>query len=157
MISPILLFLSNLLTSAPTGPPLHPHHHEKRKLFISKTAPPATSTQLARPCRHTSRIVTRKIQTLWQENLLVRYRKGPRTKVLSFRQQARLFQTRDGLCSTGVQRRSGTNVVRLQIGARNSGRNLQHQSRVIVPTRGVLAVPCRRPFARQRSPCSVFL
>jgi hypothetical protein len=33
---------------------------------------------------------------------------------------------------------------------------LRHQSRIAVPSRGAVAVTCRL-FARQRSPCLVFL
>jgi hypothetical protein len=157
MIWQILLFVLRLLTSAPAGPPPHQHTHERTKFCIPQTASPGPFTQPAATRHSTSRIADRAIQTLWQTNLLVCHRKGPRSEVLFVCESPRRFQTRNGLCSTRIQRTGGAAPIQLQIGARNSGRRLQHQSRIVIPTRGVLAAQCLRLFARQRSPCLVFL
>jgi hypothetical protein len=157
MICRTLLFILRVLTSAPTGPLLQSHHHEKSKLLTSQTAPSGASTQLAGTRGHIARFTNRTIQALRQKDLLVCYRKRSRSQVLSLSESTWLFQARDGLCSARILRDCGTNVVQLQIGAANSGRHLRDQSRTIVPSRGVLAARCHRLFTHQRSPCLVFL
>lgn len=156
MICRILLFSLILLTSAPAGLPPHPGHYEKAKLGISKTAPPESSTPVSSVRRNPPRFVDRKIQALRQENLLVRNRKRTWTEVLLVCEPPRIFQTGYGLHPTRVQGTGRFAYFKLQIRARNVGRNLRHQSRVIVPSRGVIISSCRL-FARQRSPCLVFL
>lgn len=157
MICQTLLFLLNVLTSAPPGPPPHPYHHEKAKLNTPQTASPGTSAPPASPRRNNSRIPNRTIQTLRQANLLVCNRKRSWSEVLPVCESPRLFQTGNGLRSAGVQGTGGLTLVELQSGARHLRRDLQHQSRIIIPTRGVVVTACRRLFARQRSPCLVFL
>ncbi len=156
MICKTLLFLLILLTSAPTGPPPHPHPHEKSELQTSKTPTPRPSAQSSAARFSTSRIVDRTIQALRQANLSVRKREGSRPEVLLVCKPPWLFQTEDGLRSTRIQTRRGIVFSQLQVDARNSGRDLLHQSRVTITKRGVVATPCRRLFARQRSPCLVF-
>ena len=157
MICQPLLFRSRNLTSAPTGPLPHPLDHENAKLYTPQTTPSGTSAQPSSARRSNSRITDRTIQTLRETNMLVCNRKRSWPEILPVCESPRLVQTGNGLRSTRVQRTGGLTLVELQSGARHFGRNLQHQSRIIIPTRGVVVTACRRLFARQRSPCLVFL
>lgn len=157
MICRPVSFLVALLTSAPTGPLSTPPAHGKSKLRIPQTPASRPPSQTATAGCTTPRLINRTIQALRQENLLVCERKRSWPEVLLVCQSPGRIQTGNGLRSTRVQRTCGAALGKLQIDARNFGRNLRHQSRTIIPTRGVLAAPCRRLFARQRSPCSVFL
>jgi hypothetical protein len=157
MICQILLFVLKLLTSAPPGPLPHPPPYEKSKLSITQTPPARPLVQTSTSRRSTARIANRKIQTLRQADLLVRDRKRSRSKVLFVGESPRIFQTGNGLRSAGIQGTSAIALDQLQTGARNSGRCLQHKSRAAIPSRRALVAPCRRLFARQRSPCLAFL
>lgn len=152
MICQILLFLMNLLTSAPTGPPAPPVHHEKPQLCISQTASPGTPQPPAFPCENSSRLINRTLQALRKTKLLVCNRKRSRSEVLPVGQSPWVFQTANGLRSTRIQGTGGSTLGQLQIGARNFGRHLRNQSRVTIPARGAVAAECRRLFPRQRSP-----
>jgi hypothetical protein len=156
MICQTLKFSVIVLTSAPTGPPPQPVHHEKPKLITSKTPSKSASREAPAPRCNASRIIDRTIQALRKENLLVRERKRARSEVLLICESPRLFKTGNGLRSTRTQRARGITLGQLQNGPRNPGRDLRHQSRVAVPSRGALAATCRL-FARQRSPCLVSL
>jgi hypothetical protein len=154
MICQTVIFSVLLLTSAPTGPPPQPKQHEESKFITAQTSPKRASTKTPAARCNASRIVDRAIQALRETNLLVREGKRARSEVLPVCESARCFQTRDGLRSTRIQRARGTTFGKLQNGPRNLRRDLRHQSRVAVQTRGAVAFTCRL-FARQRSPCLV--
>ena len=156
MICQTVIFSVILLTSAPTGPPPQPIQHEKSKFITAQTSPKRAFTKTSAARCNASRIIDRTIQTLRKTNLLVRKGKRSRSEVLLICESPRCFQTGNGLRSTRIQRARGTTFGQLQNGPRNLGRNLRHQSRIAVPSRGAVAVTCRL-FARQRSPCLVFL
>ena len=156
MICQALIFSVILLTSAPTGPPLQPIQYERSKFITSQTSPQRDSTKASAARCYASRIIDRAIQALRKENLLVREGKRARSEVLLICELPRLFQTGNGLHSARIQRARGIPLGQLQNGPRSLGRDLRHQSRVAVPTRGALAATCRL-FARQRSPCLVSL
>ena len=157
MICQPVSFLLINPTSAPPGPLLDPPRHEEAKLHISQTPPSGTPAQPPAARRSSSRITNRTVQALWQTNLSLCNREGSRSEVLSVRESPRLFQTGNGLRSTRVQGAGGFTLGQLQIGARYLGRDLRHQSRAAIPTRGAVVTQCHRLFARQRSPCLVFL
>jgi hypothetical protein len=156
MICQTLIFSVILLTSAPTGPPLQPIRYERSKFITSQTSSKRAFTKASTARCNASRFIDRTIQALRKKNLLVRDGKRPRSEVLLVRESPRLFQTGNGLRSTRVQRAGGATLGQLQNGPRNPGRDLRHQSRIAVPTRGAVAATCRL-FARQRSPCLVSL
>ena len=157
MICQILLFALNYLTSAPPGPPPQPLHHEKPKFCISQTTAPTTPEPPAISHRNSSRLVDRTLQALRKTKLFVCNGTRTRSEVLPVRQSSRLFQTGNGLHSTGVQGTGRGAPLKLQISSRNVGRHLRNQSRAAVQTRGAVAASCHRLFARQRSPCLVSL
>ena len=156
MICQTILFPVILLTSALTGPPPQPPQHEKSKLSISQTSPTRAFAQAATARCSSARIVNRTIQALRKTNLLVRKGRRSRSEILLICELPRLFQTGNGLRSARIQGAGRTSLVQLQIGPRNFGRHLQYQSRVVIPTRGAVVIPCP-PWAHQRSPCLVFL